>query len=143
MTDEMNGIEGKFVVAVVTRDHAEVWQAQPGQKAPVTQVVRPDYVGEDRHVRQAQSHHGHFALEGVAEYFDSLASSLRGASDIVVVGHGTGKSDMAASFVEHVRTKAPDVHARIAGTLHENLVALTPGQIIAIAREWKERQTLR
>lgn len=143
MTEATFGVEGKFVVAVVTRDHAEVWQAQPGEKVPLARIDRPEFLGEDRHVRQAQAHHGHFVLEGVAEYFDRLATTLKGASDIVVVGHGSGKADMAASFVEHAKAKAPDVYARIAGTLHQNVAALTPGQIIAAARDWKASQTLR
>lgn len=143
MADVSNDIDGKFVVAVVTRDHSEVWRASPGEKEPVARVVRPVHVSEDTHVRQAQAQHGHFVLEGVPEYFGELAAALDGASEIVVVGHGSGKADFASSFVEHVRGKHPAVYARISGTLHEDVSRLTPGQVIARVREWKNNQTLR
>lgn len=143
MADVSNDIDSKFVVAVVTRDHAEVWRARPGEKVPVARVVRPERRSENTHVRQAQAEHGHFVLEGVPEYFGELALALEGASEIVVVGHGSGKADFASSFVDHARENHPTVFSRISGTLHEDVSRLTPGQVIARVREWKDSQTVR
>ena len=142
MAEESNDIDGNFVVAVVTRDHAEVWRARPGEKEPVARVLRPEYRSEDTHVRQAQAQHGHFVLEGVPDYFGELATVLRGATEIVVVGHGSGKADFAEAFVKHARENHPAVFSRITGTLHDDVSRLTPGQVIAHVREWKDRQTL-
>ena len=142
MADVSSDISGKFVVAVVTRDHAEVWHARPGEKEPVARVVRPEHRRENTHVRQAQAEHGHFVLEGVPEYFGALAAALDDAGEIVVVGHGSGKADFAASFVDHARENHPAVFSRISGTLHEDVSRLTPGQIIARVREWKDNQTV-
>lgn len=143
MADVSNEVNDMFVVAVVTRDHAEVWRARPGEHQPVARVVRPERRSENTHVRQAQAAHGHFVLEGVPEYFEALAAALEGAAEIVVVGHGSGKADFADAFVKHARENEPAVFTRISGTLHDDVSRLTPGQIIAHVREWKDRQTLR
>ena len=143
MADVSNDIDGRFVMAVVTRDHAEVWRVSPGEKEPVARFLRPEHRSEDTHVRQAQAEHGHFVLEGIPEYFGALASALEGANEIVVVGHGSGKADFASSFVDHARAKHPALSSRISGTLHEDVSRLTPGQLIARVREWKDNQVTR
>jgi hypothetical protein len=143
MVNHQDSVEGKFVVAVVTRDHSEVWRVDVGTKEPLAKVVREAHGGEHRHVRQAQANHGHFALEGVTEYFDSLSSALSPASEIFLVGHGSGKADIVAAFVDHAKKYSPAVHTKISEVHHEDVSRLTSGQIVALARGWKDKQTLR
>jgi hypothetical protein len=143
MANDQPTIDGKFVVAVLTRDHTEVWHVEPGQKQPLATVSRNEHGGDHRHVRQAQANHGHFVREGVSEYFDSVASVLAPASEIFLVGHGSGKADIAAEFVDHAKKHSPAVHAKINEVRNEDVSRLTPGQIIALARGWKDSQSLR
>jgi hypothetical protein len=143
MANDQATIDGKFVVAVLTRDHAEVWHVEPGQKQPLATVSRNEHGGDHRHVRQAQANHGHFVLEGVKEYFDSLSSVLSPASEIFLVGHGSGKADIVAAFVGHAKKYSVALHDKIIEVHHEDVSRLTPGQIIALARGWKDRQAIR
>jgi len=76
------------------------------------------------------------------EFFESIAVALSEASEIFLVGHGVGKADMALEFAAYVHKSHPKVAAVISETHREDVSRLTPGQIIALARKWKESQTI-
>jgi hypothetical protein len=143
MTTETNPIRGKCVVAVVTRDHADVWHVEAGATIPLFHLDRQSSIDNHRHVRPAQENHGHSSVEGLREFFESIANALSEASEIFLVGHGVGKADTALEFAAYAQKSHPKVAAAVSETHREDVSRLTPGQIIALARKWKDSQTVR
>lgn len=128
------------VVVGVTKDHAEVWSLDERQTAPLAVVVRHGAQSEHRHVKTGQFGHGHESEEGVARYFSELARNLSAASEIMIAGHGTGRSNMMEAFAEWLSTKNGEMFGRISELRYVDLPHTTGRELAALARKWKEQQ---
>ena len=84
-------IADRSLVAAITHDNARIWLLNEDKEDPVAVVRRIE--PEVRHVRQGQQHHGHASEVAEVPYFAELASVLSVGSNVVLVGHGTGKSN--------------------------------------------------
>jgi hypothetical protein len=113
-------ITGKLVVAAVTHTETRIWatDAHRGDKPEV--VARP-----------AAEHVHHHVLEGVA-------AALAPAGQILLVGHGKGKSNSMLKLIQHLERHQPKTAEKVVAALDVNVPALTEPQILAAAREWFE-----
>ena len=128
------------VVVGVTKDHAEVWSLDERQTAPLAVVVRHDAQSEHRHVKTGQFGHGHESEEGFARYFSELVRILSGASEIMIAGHGTGRSNMMETFAEWLSNKNGEMFGRVSEMRYVDLPHTTGRELAALARKWKEQQ---
>ncbi len=72
-------------------------------------------------------------------FFDAVAKALGGQEDIVIIGHGHGRSDEAAHLRAHLAKSHKDLGARVIGALAADLAGLTPGELAALAWTVPER----
>lgn len=128
------------VVVGVTRDHAEVWSLDERQRTPLAVVVRHDAQSEHRHVKTGQFGHGHESEEGFARYFTELVNVLSGAEEIMIAGHGTGRSNMMESFADWLSSKRSETFARVSEMRYVDLPHTTGRELAALARKWKDQQ---
>jgi hypothetical protein len=133
-------VTGKWVIAAVTRDYCDVWHVSEAHEREVMHLHRPDEGVEHHHVRQAQEHHGHRSDQGSAEYYKYLSAVLSSAADVMLVGHGSGKSSIVEEFAEYFSKHHPDGYKLVTEVRHVNLPALSGGELIQLARVWKEEQ---
>jgi hypothetical protein len=104
---------------------------------PVCVVERHDWAS--KHVRAAQEHHGHASEIAEVPYFNELASVLSVASNVVLVGHGTGKANAVNRFINHLDVHKEALRNRIAATGVADVTALSGAQIIQEARrKWSQ-----
>jgi hypothetical protein len=90
-------------------------------------------------VRSAQENHGHASDIGEIPFFAELATVLSVGSNVVLVGHGTGKANAMNRFVEYLALHNEPLHQRIAATGNANIAAMTGTQIIQDARrKWRQ-----
>jgi hypothetical protein len=68
-------------------------------------------------------------------YYEQIAAALAPARRIVLLGHGTGHSNAAAHLQEVLRSKHPEVGARIVAAREVDLSAVTEPQLLALALE--------
>jgi len=68
-------------------------------------------------------------------YYDSIAAAVALGGRLVVVGHGTGKSNAAHHLVEYLKTHHRETYARVVRELVADLSAITPPQLLMLARE--------
>ncbi|MDE2136733.1 MAG: hypothetical protein KGJ68_04805 [Gammaproteobacteria bacterium] len=68
-------------------------------------------------------------------FYESVAAALATGGAIVVVGHGTGKSNAAQHLTEFLRTHHPETHQRIVRELEADLSAITPAQLLALVEQ--------
>lgn len=126
----------KFVVVALTQDLARIWRhgLEKGMKSE--NLSAPDANGLHRHVRQMQHHGGHTQDPAEQGFFDILAEKLRGSSEVLILGHGSGKANAMDRFFEYVGKHDPQLAKQIMGRVEADLNALSDDQILAKAREW-------
>jgi pimeloyl-ACP methyl ester carboxylesterase len=56
------------------------------------------------------------------------------AEEIILIGHGTGKSSAVGYLTEHLKARRPEEYRRIVATETADLSALTEPQIEEIAK---------
>lgn len=130
-------IADRSLVAAITHDNARIWLLNEDKEDPVAVVMRdkPD----NRHVRQGQHQHGHASEVTEVPYFAELASVLAVGSNVVLVGHGTGKANAMNRFVDYLSVHHAPLHQRIAATGNANIAAMSGSQIIHDARvKWRQ-----
>jgi len=132
-----NEIFGHLVVAVVTHDHTKIMIVHDGSHQPVLTVRRPGNF-ENKHRGPAQEHHLHHLDPDDEKYYKVLLSTIKSASEIMLVGHGTGDSNAMEGFAEYFRDHAPQEFRKVSEMRNANIPALTDGEILKLARFWKE-----
>jgi hypothetical protein len=65
-----------------------------------------------------------------------IAEAIAGASEILIIGHGTGKANAMLSFIQYLERKHPGTAQKVVAALDENLEALSETQILSLARDW-------
>ena len=125
---------GRAVVAAITHDDARVWLLESHDSDPLVRLERPSE-SPHRHVRQGQFRrmHGSETMEPV--FFRHIEEVLRDSSQVVLVGHGRGRSNAVDRFMGHLAKARSPLLGRVIGTGVANLPALSDAEIIAAARE--------
>jgi hypothetical protein len=118
--------------AVVSIDHKEALIFEFSQSEVTEHRIHPaDRQGHVHH-KAGSPGSGH-AVEDKA-YFSAVADALKPSHEILIVGHGTLKTEFAHFIRDHVPTLAP----QILGV--ETLDQLTKGEIVAFARKFFEQK---
>jgi hypothetical protein len=68
------------------------------------------------------------------EFYEHIAAALTPAHEILIIGHGTGKSDAGAHLLEHLKKRHVSVAGRVVDVISADLSHITDGQILALAR---------
>ncbi len=136
----LTDVSGKWVIAAVTRDYCDVWHVSESREREVMHLRRPDEGEEHHHVRPAQENHGHRSDAGNDECYKYLAAVLSAASEVMLVGHGTGKASIVEDFAEYFKLHRPKEFMRVSELRQVNIPATTPGELIALAHQWKNEQ---
>ena len=128
-------LENKIAVAVITHDHTRIWTTQSG-KGGAPLVVEIETPTKHLHVREAQHHGGHATSQYDFPYFEELAEILKPVAELLLIGHGDGKSNSSLNFLKHIEEHHPELARKVIGVLDENIPALTDQQILEKARHW-------
>lgn len=126
----------KFVVVAISRDEARVWNAGIDPESPSLEFHRPHENAEYRKTREMRDG-GRFEDRVDPEYFESIVHAVAGAEQILLVGHGKGKSSWMLLLVQYLERKHPALAAKVVDAVDADLENLTDGQVLALAREWR------
>jgi hypothetical protein len=66
-------------------------------------------------------------------FYQAIAAALTRANSIIIVGHGTGKSNAANHFRDYLRTHHPAIAQRIARECVADLSSITEPQLLKLA----------
>jgi len=129
-------IAGKLVVAALTHNETRIWatDAKRGEK-PET-VARPNAENVHHHIRQDHVNRGHETNRFENPYLEGVSLALAPSDQILLVGHGKGKSDLMLKLVQHLERLHPETAEKVVAALDVNMPAMTEPQILAVAREW-------
>ena len=126
----------KKVVIALTQDEAKIWATGLDKDSRPQRIHAPAEKGSVNHLRQTLHQSGHSADPPEHGYFDVIADHVKGASEILLIGHGDAKASAVFRFMKFMRGHDPDFAEKIVGELDVNLNAMTDNEILATAREW-------
>jgi len=66
-------------------------------------------------------------------YYKRIADALAAAARIILVGHGTGKSNAAEHLLEYLRAHRHDIYQRVVREVAVDLSAITLPQLLSLA----------
>jgi hypothetical protein len=69
------------------------------------------------------------------DYLNRILQALEGADAVLLLGHGTGESDMRQLLLAHVRRHRPDLLERLVGVETLSIADPSEEQLIAVAKE--------
>ena len=124
------------VVVIIDHHSARLYQnAGGGGESEVT--VKPhDPQGFHRHLIHRKE--AHYQGERVPEdtaFYEQIAKDLVPAKEIILIGHGTGKSSAVEFLAEYLKKHHAQISQRVITTEMVDLSALTDPQIEALARK--------
>jgi len=125
--------------AVVAIDHrgARIFQNIGGGGVEREGAVRPyDPHGFQRHLVHRKE--AHYEGERVPErdsFYEEIAERLKPATEIALIGHGTGTGSALEFLTEYLKTHHSTIAAKIVATEVADLSKLTEGEIEAMAKQ--------
>ncbi len=124
------------VVVVIDHHAARLFQELASGAEKETTVKPDDPRGFHRHlIHRKEAHYkGERAPEDTA-FYEQIAKALASAKEIILIGHGTGKSNAAVFLDEYLKTHHSTVHQRITATETADLSAMTEPQMEAVAKK--------
>ncbi len=131
-------MEGKFVYAVISLDHALVWKdsLDPGTK--------PILIEESEDNPQYRKQHN--AKVGDRDrsildpkFADNLFAEIKDSQYIYLVSAGTGKANSAHQFADYLKGKHPELLKRILGTGTADVNSLSNNQLLELGRDRRTR----
>lgn len=124
---------------LVAVDHhgARIYRIDPGVADPARLEIRPydphHFLHHLTHKDQSREQ-GQRASEEPA-FYQQIAEALTAAARIVVIGHGTGKSNAALHLIEYLRTHRRETYQRVVRELEADLSAVTTPQLLVLAEQ--------
>jgi hypothetical protein len=124
------------MVVVIDHHAAHIYQ-DLNKKLPEDEVsVKPyDPFGFHHHlVHRKEAHYRGEHVPEEASFYEQVAKHLLPADEIVLIGHGTGKSSAVDHLVEYLKTHHTEISHHVIATETADLSALTEPEIEAIAK---------
>lgn len=128
---------GQPTRAVVVIDHhaAHIFRTLSGRR-PQDEVDIEPYDPHHYHHHLVHRHEAHYQGDRLPEessFYGEVTDALVAADEIVLIGHGTGKSSAVDVLVEYLTKHRPDISRRVIATEIADLSALTDAGVAAIA----------
>jgi len=126
---------GRMIV-VIDHHAAHVYKDLGGSRPADERTVRP-YDPFNFHHHLIHRKEAHYSGERVPEedsFYEEVAKDITPASEIVLIGHATGKSNAADFLKEYLTTHHPDISRRVIAIENADLSAVTEPEIEAIAK---------
>jgi hypothetical protein len=123
------------LVVVVDHHEAKIYRVDPVSGDASRRQIRPY---DPHHFLHHLAHKDQSREEGqrAAEdpsFYKRINEALAGAGRIVVVGHGTGKSNAAKHLTEYLRAHYQETYRRVLSELDADLSAITTPQLLELA----------
>jgi hypothetical protein len=69
------------------------------------------------------------------DYLNRITAAIAAADAVLLVGHGTGESDLRQLLVHHLKQQHPELLERLVGVVEVDDSAISEGALLALARE--------
>jgi hypothetical protein len=135
-TPKKSAPAGRIVVVI---DHrlARIYQDLGSSRPKREDAMKPyDPHGFHRHlIHRKEAHYEGQRIPEETSFYEQIAEDLKPANEIVLIGHGTGKSSALGFLVEYLKTHHSTILPQVIATEVADLSALTEPEIEAIAKQ--------
>jgi hypothetical protein len=124
------------MVVVIDHHAAHIFRDLGGSRLRDESTIEP-YDPHHFHRHLVHRKEAHYRGDHVPEetsFYDEVAEALVPADEIVLIGHGVGKSSAVDVLVEYLKKHRPEVSRRVIATETADLSALPESAVEAIAR---------
>jgi hypothetical protein len=124
------------MIVVIDHHAAHVYEDLGGSRPADEHKVQP-YDPYHFHHHLIHRKEAHYRGERVPEedsFYEEIAKDVTPATEIVLIGHATGKSNAADFLNEYLKTHHPDISRRVIATESADLSAVTEPEIEVLAR---------
>ncbi len=124
------------MVVVIDHHAARIYQDRNGSRPQDEIKIKPyDPHGFHRHlIHRKEAHYQGDRVPEDTSFYEEVAKSLVPASEIILIGHGTGKSSALDFLTEYLKKHHPDVSRHVTAIEIADLSALTDPEVEAIAK---------
>lgn len=133
-----NHLPHQRIIVVIDHHAARLYQDLGGSRPEMEATVKPNDPHRFHH-HLAHRKEAHYQGERVPEeisFYEQVAKDLVPAQEIILIGHGTGKSSAVEFLAQHLKAHHPAIFQRVTATETANLSALTEPEIEAISRKY-------
>ena len=125
------------MVVVIDHHGAHVYKDIDGKVPESEATVKPyDPFGFHHHlIHKKEAHYKGERTPEDKTFYEEIAQDLLHANEIVLIGHGTGKSSAVDHLAEYLKEHHHDISCHVIVTETADLSALTLPEIEAIAKE--------
>jgi hypothetical protein len=129
------------VVVVIDHPAAHIFRDIGGSRPRSEATIEPyDPHHFHRHlIHRKEAHYQGDRVPEETSFYEEVAEALVPASEIILIGHGTGKSSALDVLVAYLKKHRADISRRITATEIVDLSALTEPEIEAIAKRHVDR----
>jgi hypothetical protein len=135
--DPSHATQPHRVIVVIDHHAAHVYQDFDGSGPEDEVTVRPYDPFHFHHhlVHRKEAHYRGEHVPEEASFYEEIAKDLVPANEIVLIGHGTGKSSAVDYLVAYLKTHHPETAQHLRAVETADLSALTEPEIEAIAKK--------
>lgn len=125
------------IIVVIDHHAARVYQDLGGSRPEIEATVEPyDPHGFHRHlIHRKEAHYEGERVPEETSFYEQVSKDLVPAQEIILIGHGTGKSSALEFLAQYLKSHHPTIFQRIIATETVDLSALTEPEIEAIAKK--------
>ena len=130
-------LEPGRMVVVIDHHAAHIYHDLGGSVPEDGTTVKPYDPFHFQHhlVHRKEAHYKGEHVPEESSFYEEIAGHLVQATGIVLIGHGTGKSNAAVFLSDYLKAHHPETFAHILATENADLSALTEPQIEDIAKQ--------
>ena len=127
---------GRMIV-VIDHHAAHVYHNFGGSRPADEHKVQPydPYHFHHNLIHRKESHYRGERVPEEDSFYEEIAKDITPATEIVLIGHATGKSNAADFLKEYLRIHHRDVSRRVIATENADLSAVTEPEIEALAKQ--------
>jgi hypothetical protein len=135
--DPSHATQPRRVIVVIDHHAAHVYQDFEGTGPEDEVTVRPYDPFHFHHhlVHRKEAHYRGDHVPEEASFYEEIAKDLVPANEIVLIGHGTGKSSGVDYLMVYLKTHHPETAQHVRAVETADLSALTEAEIEAIAKK--------
>jgi hypothetical protein len=125
------------LMVVVDHHGARIYRIDVASASASKPEIRPY---DPHHFLHHLTHKGQWQARGQRapedpDFYKKIADALAAGGRIVVVGHGTGKSNAAEHLAEYLRTHHPETYRRVVREIEMDLSSTTIPQLLELAEQ--------
>jgi hypothetical protein len=131
------GVAATGLLVVVDHHEARIYEIDVASADASEHVIRPydphHFLHHLAHKDQSRERGQRAPEDGT--FYERIARALAAAEQIVLVGHGTGKSNAAQHLSEYLRSRHYATYQHVVRETAADISHVTEAQLLAIARE--------